>query len=122
MRLCIQMMFDNGTMVPCAFSREQMHSISLLVRLAWDGVPTVMPEHSYLDILGKEYHIRRQRPFQKQAALFRIATEEWSFQFFASDTEFPWSSTEHGPAMWDCKMAGNKEVFDNDLVMFRVSC
>lgn len=103
---------------------EQIASLALLVKEAWQGVPSAMPEHSYVDCLGKEYHVRRQRPFQRQAALYRLATTEWAIQFFASDDNFPWPSKGPRPGVlmvWDVKFAGDEAVFENDLTMFRVA-
>lgn len=101
-----------------------MESLALLVRNAYQGVISTMPEHSYVDCLGKEYHVRRQRPFQRQAALYRIATTEWAVQFFGSDDNFPWPPSWTGRVgvmmIWDCKFAGDQAVFENDLTMFRV--
>lgn len=120
-------MFEHKADTPHLVTKEQMVSLALLVRHAYSGVISTMPEHSYVDCLGKEYHVRRQRPFQRQAALYRIATTEWAIQFFGSDDNFPWPSRAGQPGrvgvlmIWDCKFAGDQAVFENDLTMFRVA-
>lgn len=120
-------MFAHRAVDAATITKEQMESLALLVRAAWGGVPTTMPEHSYVDCIGKEYHVRRQRPFQRHAALYRLATTEWAVQFFASDDNFPWPSRTGTPGrtgvmmIWDCKFAGDQAVFENDLTMFRVA-
>ena len=116
-------MFDHRPDRQIILRPEHIESLALIVRHAWPGVPSVMPEHSYVDLLGKEYHIRRQRPAKQAAAFYRIATTEWGIQFFGPDESFPWPSERvpKGLTIWDSKFAGWQDVFYNDLTMFRVA-
>ena len=117
-------MFSHKATEGIRVSHEQVASLALLVKDSWGGVPAVRPEHTYQTVLGKEYHVRRQRPFQNHAALYRIATTEWAIQFFASDDSFPFPQRDQRAgimAVWDVKFAGDQAVFENDLTMFRVA-
>lgn len=117
-------MFSHKAVEGIRVSHEQVASLALLVKESWGGVPSVRPEHTYYTVLGKEYHVRRQRPFQKHPALYRIATTEWAVQFFASDDSFPFPQRDQRAgimAVWDVKFAGDEAVFENDLIMFRVA-
>lgn len=81
-----------------------------------------MPEHSYVDLLGKEYHIRRQQPFKTTSPLYRIATTEWAIQFFGDGLLLDHGKTSPSIMMiYDCYFAGCQDVFYNDLIMFRVA-
>lgn len=98
-------------------SRKQMTQLHEIVRLIIDTHQSARQQTQFrVSLIGREYVLTKQRPFEKHPPLFTFTSNDWKLIFNAGGT-YPNTQTN---AIWNVKFGGNEAAFDNDLIMLRV--
>lgn len=109
--------YADPVMVPTMLTKQQMTNLREIVELIIGQKQKPSgSEEIMVSLIGREYVLRKQRPFQKHPPLFTFISNDWKLIFNAGPT-YPNTITT---AIWNVKFGGNEGAFDNDLVMLRV--